>query len=172
MPEVMLVVVCPKVNPDRWPAVRPPWVLPEEKQVDQQVVSSVVATILRHRLRRRSGSGCQQPRMVDGSTVVGWWPKGGVFGLSDHFETPSTPEGWFCLSAVNKWWMGRQWAVGQRWCLWVCGNFQTPAAPEEWFWLPGVNRGGWVGNGRSVSPKVASSGSVTILRHRLRRRNG
>ena len=101
-------------------------------------------------------------------------PKGGGFGSSDHFETPATPEEWFCLPAVDKWRMGRQWPVGEpKGCVFgVSDHFETPVAPEEWFWLPGVNHGGWVDSSRLVGQKVASSGSVTILRHRFRRRSG
>ena len=71
------------------------------------------------------GNACGVPKgkprqVASGETTMGVargkasGPTGGVFGCcSDHFETPSTPEGWFCLSAVNKWWMGRQWSVGE-----------------------------------------------------------
>ncbi len=64
-------------------------------------------------------------------------PKGGGFGSSDHFGTPATPEEWICLPAVGKWRVGRQWPVGE---------------PERC-----VFGGGWVGNGRLVGQKVASS---------------
>ncbi len=171
-----MLLVCPKVNPDRWPAVRgkasgptggvfgcsdhfetpvakEEWFwLPAAKNggwvdsgrlVGQKVVSSDLVTILRHRLRQRGGSVCQQSTnggWVDSGRLVS--PKVVSLGLWQFSDTGCT-RGVVLVARGQPWRMGRQWSVGEPkgGVFGFSDHFETPASKEEWFWLPAVDNG-------------------------------
>ncbi len=111
--------------------------------VGQKVVSSDLVTILRHRLRQRGGSVCQQSTnggWVDSGRLVS--PKVVSLGLWQFSDTGCT-RGVVLVARGQPWRMGRQWSVGEPegGVFGFSDHFETPVSKEEWFWLPAVDNG-------------------------------